>query len=133
MPRLKLFPLGGLAGLILVFVGSAPPVWSQSAGDTDAGGDVFDSYCGDCHSVSPRGTNKKGPSLYRILGRRAGTAAGFAYSPQMRASGIVWTPDKLAVYLANPKSVVPNGIMKFKGLAKSQDRVNVIAYLRNPG
>ena len=108
------------------------PSRSASAGDPEAGGDAFDSYCSDCHSVSPKGTNKKGPSLYKVIGRHAGTVPGFAYSPQMKASGIVWTPDKLAAYLANPKAVVPSGIMKFKGLPKPADRANVIAYLANP-
>ena len=115
-----------LAGL------AAAPVRSQAGGNADAGGDVFDSYCSDCHSVSPRGTNKKGPTLFRVIGRRAGSVPGFAYSPQMRASGIVWSPDKIAAYLANPKAIVPGGIMKFKGLTKPQDRANVIAYLQNP-
>ncbi len=45
---------------------------------------------------------------------------------------VVWTPDKIDVYLTNPKAYVPQGIMKFKGLAKPQDRANVIAYLMNP-
>ncbi len=118
--------------LVLAGFGMSMPAWSQPAGDVDAGGDVFDSYCSDCHSVSPRGTNKKGPSLYRVIGRKAGTISGFSYSAQMKASGIVWTPDKIAAYLANPKAVVPGGIMKFKGLAKPADRANVIAYLANP-
>lgn len=124
--------LAGIAGFFVIIGLSAMPVLSQAAGDPDAGAGVFESYCGDCHSVSPRGTNKKGPSLYHVVGRRAGTMPGFAYSPQMRASGIVWTPDRLAAYLASPKSVVPQGIMKFKGLPKPQDRTNLIAYLRNP-
>ncbi|HTN13925.1 MAG TPA: c-type cytochrome [Sphingomonadaceae bacterium] len=116
----------------LTGLGMAIPARSQPAGDADAGGDVFDSYCSDCHSVSPKGTNKKGPSLYRIIGRKAGAIPGFSYSAQMKASGIAWTPDKIAAYLANPKAIVPNGIMKFKGLPKPADRANVIAYLANP-
>lgn len=106
------------------------PVHAQ--GDPDAGGDVFDSYCSDCHSVSPAGTNKKGPTLYRVVGRRAGTVPGFAYSAMLKASGVTWTPDKIDVYLTNPKAYVPQGIMKFKGLPKPQDRANVIAYLMHP-
>lgn len=115
-----------LAGL------SGTAALSQSAGDPEAGADAFDSYCSDCHSVSPRGLNKKGPTLYRVIGRHAGVQAGFHYSPQMAASGIVWTPEKINAYLANPRAVVPQGTMKFKGLPKAQDRADLIAYLRNP-
>lgn len=121
----------GLAGLALL-AGLSGTAMSQSAGDAEAGADTFDSYCGDCHSVSPRSLNKKGPTLFHVIGRHAGTQPGFKYSPNMVSSGIVWTPDRIGAYLANPRAVVPLGIMKFKGMPKAQDRANVIAYLRNP-
>ena len=102
------------------------------AADWDAGADVFDTYCSDCHSVSPKGTNRKGPSLFRVMGRRAGTLPGFDYSPRMRASGIVWNAGTLDAYLANPGGVIPGGKMK-KGLPKPADRANVIEFLSRPG
>lgn len=108
----------------------ATPAIAQ--GDASAGGDLFDGYCSDCHSVSPRGTNKKGPTLYNVVGRRAAAVPGFAYSPMLKASNLQWTPQKLDLYLTNPKALVPQGIMKFKGLPKPQDRANVIAYLMHP-
>lgn len=129
---MKRILIAGISGSLLIAALSTRPAFSQPDGDPEAGADVFDSYCSDCHSVSPRGTNKKGPTLYHVTGRRAGTSPGFKYSAQMAGSGIVWTPDKISAYLANPKSVVPQGIMKFKGLPKSKDRADVIAYLRNP-
>jgi cytochrome c len=103
-----------------------------AAADWDAGADVFDTYCSDCHSVSPKGTNRKGPSLFRVMGRRAGMVGGFDYSPQMRSSGIVWNPASLNAYLANPGGAVPGGKMK-KGLPKAEDRANVIEFLSRPG
>lgn len=124
--------IGGMAACLVVAALSATPTLSQATGDADNGADLFDSYCGECHSVSPKGLNKKGPTLYHIFGRRAGTSPGFKFSQPMVASGIVWTPDKISTYLANPKGVVPAGIMKFKGMPKPQDRADVIAYLRNP-
>lgn len=129
--KLSTFARSGALALIIVMPVSF--LRAQTVGDPNAGGDVFESYCSDCHSVSARGTNKKGPSLYHVVGRRAGIVPGFAYSPQMRSSGIIWTQDRLAVYLANPKAVVPNGIMKFKGLQRPQDRANIVAFLRSPG
>jgi cytochrome c len=120
--------LGTLSAMALLAI-AAP---AAAAGNVAAGGDLFDSYCSDCHSVSPRGTNKKGPSLFNVVGRRAGTVAGFAYSDAMKAGNILWTPERLDAYLANPKAVVPQGIMKFKGLPKAQERADVIAYLAHP-
>lgn len=104
---------------------------ASSGGDWDAGADVFDTYCSDCHSISPKGTNRKGPTLYGVMGRRAGSVPGYDHSPGMRSSGIVWNPATLEAYLANPRGVVPGGKMK-KGLRKPVDRANVIAFLARP-
>ena len=116
--------------LLLLALASLPARAAQGA-DPEAGSDVFDTYCSDCHSVSAKGTNRKGPSLYRVLGRRAGTIPGFDYSPGMRASGITWNPQALNAYLANPTGVIHGGKMK-KGVPKPADRANVIAFLERP-
>jgi len=123
---------GGLAAFALLVGLAATPALSQGAGNPDAGGDVFDAYCSDCHSVSPKGTNKKGPTLFRVVGRHAATVQAFNCSAAMKTSNIVWSPNRVAAYLANPKAVVPAGTMKFKGLTKAQDRADVIAYLQHP-
>ncbi len=100
-----------------------------NAADAENGADLFDAYCSDCHSVAAKVANRKGPSLYRIAGRKAGTIAGFKYSPAMLASNIIWNGASLNAYLANPKAVLPTGIMKFKGMPKADERADVIAYL----
>jgi cytochrome c len=120
------FLLAGLAA----FPAARLPA-AQAGGDWDAGSDVFDTYCSDCHSVSPKSLNRKGPTLYRVMGRRAGTVAGYDYSQGMRSSGIVWNPASLNAYLANPRGLIKDGKMK-KGLPKPQDRANVIAFLARP-
>jgi len=99
------------------------------AADPDNGADLFDSYCSDCHSVAAKVANRKGPSLYRIVGRKAGSSAGFKYSPALMASNITWGGALLNSYIANPKAVLPAGIMKFKGMPKAEDRADLIAYL----
>ena len=119
-----------VAALFAIPLASLPAA-AVSGGDWDAGADVFDTYCSDCHSVSPRSANRKGPSLYHLMGRRAGTVGGYAYSPAMKKSGIVWNPASLDAYLANPRRMVPGGKMK-KGLGNPAHRANVIAFLANP-
>lgn len=88
--------------------------------------------CKTCHAVEA-GVNKIGPSLAGIVGRKAGTMAGFSYTPANRDSGITWTPEKLFQYLENPQRVVPGTKMAFAGLSDPQKRADVIAYLQaNP-
>jgi cytochrome c len=116
-------------GMAFVPLASLPA--AANGGDWDAGSDVFDTYCSDCHSASPKGTNRKGPTLYRVIGRRAGTIPGFDYSAGMRSSGLTWNPATLNAYLANPRGLIKDGKMK-KGLPKPADRANVIAFLARP-
>ncbi|AJP74758.1 c-type cytochrome [Sphingomonas hengshuiensis] len=88
--------------------------------------------CATCHSVDP-GVNKIGPSLHAIVGRKAGTIAGFTYSAANKDSGITWTPEKLFQYLEKPQRVVPGTKMAFPGFSDPQKRADVIAYLQSLG
>jgi cytochrome c len=104
---------------------TAPPVRA----DATKGADAFTSECSDCHSVK-EGKNKKGPSLFGAVGRKAGTLAGFDnYSDAMKASDFTWSREKLADYITHPKSVVPKGKMKFDGLDDAQERADLLDYL----
>lgn len=114
-----------IMAVIVALAAAVPAV----AADPDNGADLFDTHCSDCHSLSPKGVNRKGPTLFRALGRRAGSVSGFRYSADMQKAGFLWTPARLDAYLANPKAVIPGGIMKFKGLPRPADRADLIAYL----
>jgi cytochrome c len=99
-------------------------------GNADHGKVVF-LQCKTCH-VRIEGQNRIGPSLAGVVGRKAGTVAGFSYSDANKNSGITWTPEKLFQYLEAPQRVVPGTKMTFAGLPKPQDRADVIAYLQTP-
>jgi|ERR1700722_7645159 len=92
------------------------------------GAQLFKSNCAVCHSAES-GQNKIGPTLFGVVGRKAGTAAAYTYSDAMKKSGVTWTPDQLDQYLANPKGVVPNTKMLFLGLKNPEDRKAIIDYL----
>jgi len=96
--------------------------------DVDAGADSFDANCAECHSLKA-GKNKKGPSLAAITGRKAASVSGFTYSDGLAASGLTWTNDKLDAYITNPKTQVPAGKMKFKGLPDAKERADLIEFL----
>lgn len=85
--------------------------------------------CQTCHSIDV-GVNKIGPSLHGVVGRPAGSIAGFAYSSANKTSGITWTPEKLFQYLEGPQRVVPGTKMTFAGFSDPQKRADVIAYLK---
>ena len=67
---------------------------------------AFQQRCAMCHSMAP-GPGKMGPPLNGIVGRKAGSAAGFPYSPTMKSSKIVWDRAKLDAYLKDPSAFMP--------------------------
>ncbi len=68
---------------VLLFAGVACKV--ANAADAEAGKKVFNK-CAACHSVEA-GKNKVGPSLFGVVGRKAGSVEGYNYSAAMKDSG----------------------------------------------
>jgi cytochrome c len=104
---------------------------TKMSGDPVHGKAIF-ARCGVCHSIDA-GQNRIGPSLHGVVGRKAGSVSGFNYSTANKSSGIVWTEQRIFVYLKNPQAQgtgVPGTKMSFPGLPSPQDRADVIAYLK---
>ncbi len=116
-----------LFGLFAVLA-STVSLQAQAAADVAKGGDVFAEECAECHSVR-EGKNKKGPSMFGVVGRKAAAVPDAVYSDALKGSGLTWTPDKLDAYLAAPKKFVPGGKMKYDGLAGAAERASLLAYL----
>ncbi len=96
------------------------------AGDPVHGQDIYESRCSACHSID---ANRVGPAHRGVYGRKAGSAPGYAYSPALRASRVIWTEATLARWLTNPQAFIPGSRMGFQ-VAEAQDRADVIAYLK---
>ncbi len=110
---------------LLVLAASAP-----AAGDAKRGAQLFDDECSDCHTASAGGKNGKGPALYGLVGRAAGSVPGYDYSEANKASHLVWTPEQLETYLPNPKAAIPGTKMRYSGVKDAGERADVIAFLQ---
>jgi cytochrome c len=117
--------MGRFAALALVLLAGTG---SAVAGDVKAGDQVFNK-CRQCHHIGKGATNFYGPVLNGVVGRKAGTVEGYAYSDATRNSGIVWTDDALKVYLRQPKAKVAGTNMTFPGLKDPTEIDDVIAFL----
>jgi cytochrome c len=71
--------------------------------------------CGVCHKVAAGEKSSLGPNLWGVNGRKAGTLAGYTYSPAMKAANITWSRDKIAAFIADPKKTVPGTKMVYAG------------------
>lgn len=110
-----------LAGMTCLGVAAAAEV----TGDPDHGKTIY-ARCAACHSLT---TDRTGPRHCGLLGRRAGTVAGFGYSGPMKNSGIVWTAATLDSFLADPMKSVPGTAMGYAGVSDAQERADLVAYL----
>jgi cytochrome c len=125
-----------MTAFIKISLLSAALVWSASAacaeGDVAHGEQVF-KQCKVCHQVGPTAKAGVGPAQNGVIGSKAGSRAGYNYSPAMKEAGekgLVWDEATLDKYLTDPKAVVPGTKMVFPGLKNEKDRQDVIAYLK---
>lgn len=97
-----------------------------AAQDVVAGKSLY-AQCIACHATDAN--NGVGPGLKGLVGRKAGTAAGFRFSRAMKTSNVTWTEQTLDAYLTDPQKVVPGNVMPFSGMPDAKQRANLIAYL----
>lgn len=98
------------------------------AAKADNGQAIF-KKCAACHSADKGGASKVGPNLWGIIGRKAGSVAGFGYTDAMKGAGD-WSFQHLAEFVHNPKATVPGTKMVFAGLPEAGDIADLLAYLR---
>jgi cytochrome c len=100
------------------------------AGDSDDGARLF-RKCAACHTVTPDGGHKAGPTLFGLFGRAAGSRADYPYSKALRASHLVWTEETIArLFEIGPEELVPGSKMPLQRMPNAADRAALIAYLK---
>jgi cytochrome c len=112
-----------MAGLLL-----AGSTTAALAADPAAGEKIFKTQCGICHAVAA-GENRIGPTLFGVVGRRAGSVPGFNYTADHKKLDITWEAANLDKYLTNPRAMVPDTSMIYAGLKNDGERTDLVAYL----
>lgn len=102
-----------------------------SRSDKPVDGAVVFEKCASCHQVGANARGGFGPQLNGLFGRRAGATTDFAYSPAMKASGIVWDQQTLARFLSDPGKTVPGTKMRFWGIGDERQMKALLAHLRS--
>lgn len=101
------------------------PAAVLAGGDAEVGRQLYAARCGGCHAED---AHRVGPAHRGVVGRKAGSAPGFDYSPALRGSGVVWTAATLERWLADPEALIPGQRMNY-AVADPADRAHLIAYL----
>ena len=112
---------------LLLILPASLALASAHAQDAAAGGMAFQ-QCAECHS--PGTGDGAGPGLKGVYNRRAGAKDGFAYSPALAKSTVIWTDVALDNFLANPQKAQPGTTMAWPGDDDAKERADLIAYLK---
>jgi cytochrome c oxidase assembly protein subunit 11 len=99
---------------------------ANAAPDAAHGQKLFSERCTACHAIT---SNKIGPLLGGVVGRRAGSAPGYRYSAALKSAGLIWSTDNLDRWLADPRAFVPGAKMPIRVL-DAPSRRDIVAYLQ---
>ncbi len=103
----------------------------QVSEDMSLGETQFARKCSVCHTLTPDGANRAGPTLYRVFGRRAGTLPGYAYSTALLQAEIIWNEDTIEqLFDDGPQEFVPGTKMPLQRMTNPEERTALIAFLR---
>lgn len=94
----------------------------------DFGRTLYDQRCQNCHAISP-GTASLAPPLHDVIGRQAGSAAGYSYSQKLDGSNLVWTAEALDDWLRISTIATPDIRFRHVGIKDAIERKAVLAYV----
>ena len=119
--------VGGAAAVLAISSARAADVATAPAAQR---GEQIYTRCLACHAL---GYDRVGPRHCGLIGRKAGSVAGFDYSAAMKKSGLIWNDATLNRFIANPLKLVPGSTMTYDGVADANERADLIAYLKAAG
>ncbi len=91
----------------------------------------FARKCSVCHTLSPDGKRRAGPTLFGVFGRMAGTLDGYPYSRALLDSDIVWNEDSInRLFAEGPDVVTPGTKMPIQRMKNAQDRIDLVTFLK---
>jgi cytochrome c len=118
-----------MRGLIFVALLTVAGAGEVRAQDAAAGEKVF-GICKVCHQIGEGAKNAVGPVLNGVIGRKAGSVAGYSYSDANKNSGITWDEATFREYIKDPKAKVPGTKMIYAGLKDEQKTNDLVAFLK---
>ncbi len=130
--------------LVLVFLtlfAVAYGGWKFLGTSIATGQRLAENHCGICHDLSPLKKNKKGPYLWGIYDRSAGSVT-FPYSKAflevVKATPFKWDKRNLDMFIMDPNQYIPGTRMgqaapdlpfSFTGIPDAAKRRDLIAFL----
>ncbi|WP_338634172.1 cytochrome c family protein [Afipia carboxidovorans] len=103
---------------------------SQAQAQDAAAGEKVFAACKACHQIGETAKNGVGPELNGLIGRKAGSVAGYNYSAANKNSGLTWDEATFREYIKDPKAKVPGTKMIYAGLKDQKKTDDLVAFLK---
>src|SRR5215471_1681502 len=128
--EVKVARLSSLIPAPIAFALACLTTAAHAAGDAAKGEAAFERQCLICHTNEKDGENRFGPNLFGIIGKKAGSVPGYAYTNAFKTrANWEWTEDAIGGWMMFPSTMVPGTAMGvFQGIAE-KDRDDLVAYL----
>lgn len=95
----------------------------------DRGAEVFRA-CIACHTLTPDQSNKAGPTLSGIFGRKIATLPGYNFSEPLKTLDIIWTPETVSkLFEIGPTAYTPGTKMPEQRIGSDEDRKALMQFL----
>lgn len=108
---------------------SSEPAPSPAAQAAAAPRPAAFAVCVSCHTTEPGRGPGVGPNLFGVVGSKAGSRPGYNYSDALKGSGIVWTEETIARFIADPQGMVPGTRMMIRGPKDPEQQRAITSYL----
>jgi cytochrome c len=95
----------------------------------DHGAEVFRA-CVACHTLSEKETQRAGPTLAGLYGRRIASLPGYRFSDALKGMDIVWTPETVSrLFELGPTIYTPGTKMPEQRIGSAEDRKALTDFL----
>jgi cytochrome c len=95
------------------------------------GAELFQA-CAACHTLTPDGGNRAGPTLHAVFGRRIATAPGYNYSEPLKRMEIVWNAETIGrLFEIGPSHYTPGTKMPEQTIPNRDDRESLVRFLED--
>ena len=86
--------------------------------------------CIACHSLAPDDAHRAGPTLAGVMGRKVGTAPGYAYSSALTNKDIIWSRETIArLFEIGPNALLPGTKMPEQIVTRAEDRDALVDFI----
>ena len=125
-----------IAGLVAGIAAGSPAMAGETSDTSRSeltaaaayGRDIYQGRCSNCHS-NKAGETAFAPTLYGLIGRKAGGLEGFPYSEKLQNLDFVWSNESLSAWLRSQSLDSPILRMRHLGVEDPGDLDPLVEYL----